>query len=585
MYSGQPSANDAAGQAAAFARTRNRLARVSTHRRRQDTAAEQPPAKREPLADQADRHGVTQTLTRVWQIGWAFAGHGAWLLLRRVRLMPRVVSPAERLTQLLQRLGTAFIKLGQHLSLRPDLLPPDYIAALERLQDHVEPFSGAAARREVERALGAPVAHLFERFDELPFAAGSIAQIHSAKLHDGRRVVVKIRRPGIAAQIEQDMRIFRGITRAAQRLLPSLAAYDPLSVVEEIRHNLQLELDFHREARHVRRFAQAFSDSQTVTVPDIVDGMCAATVFVQIYSRGRHIDTVHDPQQGSKLAHALLDAYVLQLFTLGLFHGDPHPGNLFVMADGRLCFHDFGIVGYLSPTLRRALAAFAAGFAAQDSDWVVDAWVEMGVVAQAPQRSALRHVVDELLREYAQRPMSQWSLAEAFMQLIATGRTGAVRMPRDLVVLSRTVLLLESMLRRLAPDFSVFEALSTQAREIMRSAQQLPALSVARLKYELIATAQVLPTLIAQMLQDLRERGAQAPMMSAPREQPPRPATGEPVVALALVALGLYIAASLLVRHSVGPVYVGMPVLSIAGYVVASYYTLRVARAARRAGL
>jgi ubiquinone biosynthesis protein len=493
--------------------------------------------------------------------------------------------PAERFTAMLQGLGVTFVKLGQHLSLRPDLLPPAYIASLEQLQDHVKPFPAQQAQFEIENALGAPVTRLFAHFDPAPLVAASMAQIHVAVLHDGRKVAVKVRRPGIVDQIEQDMRLLRVVARVAQRFVPALAVHRPVEIVDEIRANLRLELDFHREARSVRQFARAFDGSATVAIPDMVDGLCAENVFVQIFSGGRRIDSLVDHAKSAALAQAIIDAYLLQLFTLGVFHGDPHPGNLFVMDDGRVCFHDFGIVGYLEPRTRRALAAFAAGFMAQDADWVLDAWLEMGVIGAREQRSAFERAVGELVREYAQRPLGEWSLAEAFGRLVAAGRTSAVRMPRDLLVLSRTVLLLESTLRSIAPDFSVFEALSKHAQEAMQTATRSPAVATPRLQYELAATAQELPALLAHALRSFRDGNVTLTVTIAPSPGwQDVVSRGSASISLALVTLGLYVAASLLMQHSVGPTVDGIPLLSIGGYALAGWFTLRVARAARRGG-
>lgn len=523
---------------------------------------------------------------RAWSIGWAFMRFGLGLALSRLGIGRAAPAPADRFALLLQGLGTTFVKMGQHLSLRPDLLAPDYVAALERLQDRVGEFPSDVAQREIEAALGAPLQQLFRRFEPRALAAGSVAQIHRAVLPDGREVVVKVCRPGIAAQVDRDMRLLRRLARVAQSIVPGVSVYQPVAIVDEIHANLKLELDFHREARYVHRFAQAFAASSTVMVPDAVAGMCAENVFVQVFSDGVRIDEVHDPVQGVRLAEAVVAAYMQQLFELGVFHGDPHPGNLFVMPDGRVCLHDFGIVGHLDLRLRRALAAFAAGFVSQDAEWVVDAWLEMGVIAGRAQRSIFSRVVAELVREYAQRPLAEWSLAQAFARLVAVGRASAVRIPLDLLVLSRAVLLLESTLARIAPGFSVFEALSRHAQQAMEATLHVPQGKLPRLQYELAATAQELPALLARTLQGARDGELKLRLEVAPTEGWQQPIVhGSGSVALALVTLGLYVAASLLMQHSLGPMVAGIPLLSIVGYAVAAWYTLRVARAARRSGV
>ena len=173
-------------------------------------------------------------LRRLFQIGVAVGAYMLWWLLVRLHLWRPSVTPAQRLCRTIERLGTTFVKLGQGLSLHRDLLPDEYIRALQSLQDHVAPFPDDVARREVEQALGKPIPELFDEFEAHPLAAASIAQVHRARLHDGRRVVVKIRRPHIKAQINRDMRLLRGVLRALLALMPWLRRYEPLAIVDEI---------------------------------------------------------------------------------------------------------------------------------------------------------------------------------------------------------------------------------------------------------------------------------------------------------------------------------------------------------------
>jgi len=187
-------------------------------------------------------------------------------------------------------LGTSFVKLGQGLSLHYDLLPADYVKALRSLQDHVATFDPDAAIREVERAFNAPVHEIFADFELQPLAAASIAQVHGARLNDGRQVVVKVRRPGIKAQVAQDMLLLKQVLKLMLMVAPGLRQYHPLAMIEEIETNLRKEMDFRHEARNIKRFVAAFRDSETINIPGVIDELYTEAVMVQERSMGLRVD-------------------------------------------------------------------------------------------------------------------------------------------------------------------------------------------------------------------------------------------------------------------------------------------------------
>ncbi|MGX6570486.1 ABC1 kinase family protein [Cupriavidus necator] len=522
------------------------------------------------------------SMGRAVTIVTAFSGFVLWLARCKLPWARPKQTTGERFADLLQGLGTTFVKLGQHLSLRADLLPEDTLRALERLQDHVSPFSVDVAENIIELAFGRSTEEIFASFDRKPLAAASIAQIHRATLANGHDVIVKIRRPNIRAQVDSDMRLLRRVAHIAQRLAPTLRPLNPVAVVDEIWSNLRREIDLAREARNVRRFADATRDSPTVFVPDVIDGLWTETVLVQEFSHGRRIDEIHG-EQGMIVAQSIVDSYVHQLFSIGYFHGDPHPGNLFVMPDLRVCFHDFGIVGHIDRRLRRALAAFATAFVEQNADWVVDAWLDMGLIRQHADRRIFLEVVGDLLRDFADLPLREWSIANALSRLIAAGRSSAVGLPSDLLVFSRTVLLLESTLQRIAPEFSIVEALSQHVRNGKIDITEQESGRSRRLSFELAATIDELPDLMARKLHD---RLGKSGLFELTINQDPHFARSlehlGARIALAIVTLGLYIASTLLIGNPMGPTIAGVPVLAAAGYVLAVRFTYFITRDYRR---
>jgi len=505
------------------------------------------------------------------------------------RLHPTPAGPRApaRLCQSLARLGPTFIKFGQALSLRRDMLPDEYIAALQTLQDHVAPFPAEHAIGEIERAFRRPLGELFLDFECKPLAAASIAQVHTARLPDGREVIVKVRRIGIKRQIERDMRALVRLARIGSALSSRLRHYQPVRLVDEIWTNLRNEIDFRREARNITRFAAAFAGWPTVYVPRPIDGLVSETVIVQERSHGCRIDDPAARSQGSRLAQNFVDLYLHQILVLGVFHGDPHPGNLFITPDGRICFHDFGLMGSLDRTTRRRLGAFVSAFLRQDPDWLLDSAIDLGILGGEIDRAAFRRGLAEIISDYAALPLKDWSLAEAFLRVTRLGQAQNVFIPYDLVVLMRAMFLAEHAVRVLDPEFDLMAGLQPKAAALLKAAtEELSAEgSLDRLKIDLIGAVLELPAVLGSWTRRLNREGQGLGLdlrVHGVREHLEHSSNR---VALALVTLGLYIAASLLMQHSVGPrIYGDMPLLAAFAYGLALWFTIRLALAIWRSG-
>jgi len=522
---------------------------------------------------------------RFIHIGVAVYGYLFWWLLVRARLWRPRQTPAQRFTSMLERLGTAFIKLGQALSLHAEFLPQEYATALASLQDHVAPFPGDQAVREIEQSFGRPISELFAAFELTPMAAASIAQVHAAHLHDGRAVIVKVRRPGIKRQIEQDMRVMAFLVRAVLVVAPGMRRFDPLGLIQETLQNLRKEIDFRNEARNIRRFAEIFRDSPTIFVPSAIEELQSEWVGVQQMSGGMRIDDPRLKKRGPKLAQAFVDAYLKQFFSVGVFHGDPHPGNLFIMEDSRICFHDFGLVGFLDHNTRRNLAAFMQAFVLQDAEWLLDAALDLGVLARGVDRAEFAGRLEELLQDYVQRPLREWSFAEALLRITRMGTGQHVRMPRNLLVLLRTLFLMESTVRTLDPEFNLMEGLLGKGSASVEHAIASDVKDGARTRFnfEMAIALQQIPEHLSSLLHkaragqlgiEINHRGLGSLETHIER--------ASSRMALSLVALGLYIAASLLMQHSIGPQIFDFPVLAALGYGLAGWLTVRVVKGANK---
>lgn len=530
-----------------------------------------------------------KALLRLIRIAFEAMRFAIGSLLARLHLTRSRLTPPERLCLALAGLGTTFIKFGQALSMRQDLLPDEYVVALRTLQENVAPFPTEEAIREIEGGLGRPIDELFVRFDGKPVAAASIAQVHLAELPDGRSVVVKVRRIGIETQIDTDMRALMMAVRIAQALAPRLAHYHPQLIVGEIWSNLLKEIDFYQEARNIRRFVAAFADWPSIEIPDVVAGLVSKTIIVQERSGGRRIDDPSLRAEGPRLAQNFVDAYLHQIFVLGVFHGDPHPGNLFIAADGKICFHDFGLVGFLDRATRRKLAAFTSAFIRQDADWLLDAAIDLGIIGGEMNRAEFRRGLAEIIADYAALPLKEWSLAEAFVRVTRLGQAQNVFVPYDLLVLMRATANAEHVVRTLDPDFQLLESLQRKGPEMLKAAMEQADLHGAldRLKLDTLTAAQDLPVVVGSWIRRMTREGEGLGLnlrIHGLDQLEARFERSSNRVALALVTLGLYIAGSLLMQHSLGPRVYEVPLLAALAYALALWFTFKLARGITRSG-
>lgn len=503
----------------------------------------------------------------------------AWRLLRLARVLvrehrraPETAAAAVRDT--LAALGATFVKLGQGLSQRLDLLPPPYTQALAALQDNVPPFAAATARATVEAAFGRPLATLFATFDDTPLAAASLAQVHRATLADGTAVVVKVRRPQLRAEVEHDLRWLRRIVCVATLLWPPFARWRPLDLVDEIAAKLLREIDFRVEAANTRRMRRVLEGVAGVHSPAIVDPLVHEEVLVQTLSLGRPITCAYGTEDGRRLAGLLLDAFVQQLFGTGFFHGDPHPGNAFVMDDGSLCLHDFGVIGYLDRRSRHALAQALHGVATCDAPAVLSAAVELGLLDVAPDRRDVVAAVDMILAELATEPLSEWSAAQVLLRIARLDSRQHLLLPRNLLLLLRTLVLLEGVTRALDPGFALpaeLQARSAKVVELLRPVT-VPGPEAAR------QFARQLPTLLARWLRELEEGRTADRQYAADAAAGRGEADGASRMAAALVALGLYVAGAALLFVPALPRPGGWPVpalVLLTSALLASLHALR----------
>jgi ubiquinone biosynthesis protein len=364
----------------------------------------------------------------------------------------------------LEELGIVFVKVGQVLALRRDLLPSAYVEALESLHDRLPQVPWEDIRAEVERELGRPIDEAFAELDPKPMAAASVAQVHAGRTRDGRHVAVKVRRPGIEEQVVEDSAALALLATLAERMSSVARGFDAAGFVLEFRRSMERELDFRHEASNIRRFRESLSDLDGLWIPDVIPELSTAAVLTMEHSPGQRIDHYvrERPEEAARLAPLVAALVLRQIFENGLFHADPHPGNLFVLPDGRLCLHDFGMVGELSEPMREALGDLLAAEVRGDARAAVAAYLRLGLPGSDVDARALEADFQQVLDKLHSRPLSKISLGGELQELMRAGSRSQVRNPRELLLLGRAFLIAEALLRRLDPELDVIEVFRRQ---------------------------------------------------------------------------------------------------------------------------
>ena len=391
-------------------------------------------------------------------------------MLRIVRMgsvpkMPR----GQRLRLALESLGPIFVKFGQVLSTRRDLIPPDIADELALLQDHVAPFPSAQAAKIIEESLGAPPAELFDYFEVDPVASASIAQVHFARLHDGKEVAVKVLRPGMLEVIDNDLGLMRQIARLVERLSPDGRRLKPREVVAEFDKYLHDELDLLREASNCsqlrRNFLPGTDRGDLLMVPEVYWDYCANQVFTmqRMYGIpvGRIDKLVAAGMDLKELSRTGVEIFFTQVFTDGFFHADMHPGNIYVSDSpesfGRYIALDFGIVGSLSEFDKNYLAQNFLAFFQRDYRRVARLHIESGWVPPTTREEELEGAIRAVCEPYFDRPLAEISLGQVLMRLFQTSRRFHVEIQPQLVLLQKTLLNVEGLGRQLYPQLDLWE--------------------------------------------------------------------------------------------------------------------------------
>jgi len=430
----------------------------------------------------------------------------------------------ERLRLALEELGPIFVKFGQALSTRRDLLPQDIADELAKLQDRVPPFPGAEARAAVERAYGRPIGAAFASFDETPLAAASIAQVHVAHLADGREVIVKVLRPGMRAVIERDLEVLEALAALAQRYWAEAPRLRPREIVEEYRKTIVDELDLMREAANAAQLKRNFEGSSLLYVPEVHWDLCRVDVMVMERIHGIQIsDMAQLRAKGTdlrKLAVNGVEIFFTQVFRHNFFHADMHPGNIFVLADDparpRYAAIDFGIVGTLDPRDQHYLAENFLAVFDRNYRRVAELHVESGWVPRHTRIDEMESAVRTVCEPIFRKPLKEISFGTVLLRLFEISRRFDMRIQPQLILLQKTLLNIEGLGRELYPDLDVFATASPVLRQWMHervSPRRIAGEMRAHLP-DLVAMLRTLPPIVQGAVQRAQEGTLRLPVQA-----------------------------------------------------------------------
>jgi ubiquinone biosynthesis protein len=424
---------------------------------------------------------------------------------------------AERLRLALEELGPIFVKFGQALSTRRDLLPDDIADELAKLQDKVPPFPGSVARSIIEQAYGAPLDTRLRNFEESPLAAASIAQVHAAQLPDGREVIVKVLRPGIQAMVALDLEVLYTIAGLAERWWSASRRLKPLEIVREYEKTVLDELDLQREAANASQLRRNFAGSTLLYVPEVHWDYCRDGVMVMERIRGIPIGEVSRLREAGvdlkRLAENGVEIFFTQVFRHNFFHADMHPGNIFVLADDpaqpRYAAVDFGIVGTLDPRDQRYLAENFLAVFDRDYRRVATLHVQSGWVPRSTRIDEMESAVRTICEPIFDRPLKEISFGTVLLRLFAALRRFDGQIQPQLLLLQKTLLNVEGLGRQLYPELDIWQTASPVLRRWMRERTSARYLlrDLTRAWPEALELARALPPLARRALEQPRASG------------------------------------------------------------------------------
>ncbi len=498
---------------------------------------------------------------------------GRRLLKRQDKVGLAGFSKWERVRMVLEELGPSFVKLGQVMSGRPDMVPAELITELEKLQDSVPSFPTADAIDIVEDELGDSIEVLFKEFSDKPIAAASIAQVHRAVLHDGDIVAIKVQRPDISQIIETDLEIMQDMATLAERHFREIEILDVAGIVKEFGRAIRKELDFNIEAANLERFATNFRSDETVYVPRLYRHLTTARIITMEFVEGtkfvnaqQFLQAGFDPEL---IAGRGADLVLKQVFDHGFFHADPHGGNMVVLPDNVICFFDYGMMGHIGEVYRGYLADMILGVVNHDPALMTKAVVKLGKVRIVEDMGKLEADVGDFMESYNYRPLKELKVGAMLQEFVKLLLEHRLKVQPDFYLLIRAIVTIEGVGRKLSPDFDMVQHTKPFAKKLAEER-----LSLKKMAKDIYATSLDLVMLLRDIPAERRESIEQVRTGRARLEF--KHMGLEPIIkvhdqvsnriAFSITLAALIIGSSLIVLSGIPPKWHEVPVIGIVGF-------------------
>ena len=501
---------------------------------------------------------------------------GLQLVSKRRRERMERLTRSERVRLAVEELGPTFIKLAQVLSTRPDLIPVEFTQELAKLQDQVPPFPFEQARQIVEEDLKAPLEEKFPHFERTPLAAASIAQVHRARLADGQETVVKVQRPGIARLIEVDVEILYHLATLMERHIVELGIQRPTALVEEFARTLEKEIDFTVEANHMERFSRQFREKPGIYIPRVYRPLSTRRVLTMEYIQGIKISDLN-ALEAAGLDRKLLAArgaeiILEQVLRFGFFHGDPHPGNLFILPGNLICYLDFGMMGSVDRQAREDFADLIFAYFGRDEKKVAQVLLRVMEYDEEPNRRALEKDLADFLEGVLYPPLKKNPISSLLKVLLELIHRHRLRIPADIFLMIKALAATEAVGYNLDPEFDLAGKAEPFIRRIV-----LERLSPRRLLEEFFRSGEDLVQLVKEIpgetrdiLQQIRQgkvrigfehRGLEGFAFHVDR--------ASNRIAFSLVIAALIVGSSIIIQTQIGPYLFGFSMLGLFGFLIA----------------
>jgi ubiquinone biosynthesis protein len=503
---------------------------------------------------------------------------GLQMISRKRRERLERLTRAERVRMALEELGPTYIKLGQVLSTRPDLVSVEFVTEFAKLQDEVPAVDFNAIRQTIETELGRPLEILFADFEHEPLASASIGQVHRARLHDGDQVAVKIQRPGIESIIEVDLEIMLHLATLAERHVEELSFHRPVRIVEEFARTIEKEMDYAIEAASMERVAAQFLDDATIYVPKVYRAYCTRRVLTSEYIEGIKVSKVEVLCQSGYDCPLITvrgaDVLLRQIFTFGFFHADPHPGNIFVLPGNVICLLDFGMMGAVDRATREIFVSLVDSIIRKDEPRTAQLLLRLTEWDEEPDGVQLEKDVADFIARHLYRPLKEIQLAKMLQHLLEMATRHRMRIPPDIFLMIKALTQVEGVARCLDPEFDMISRAAPFIREV-RLARLTPgrlagdAVRLVEQSYEFLSD---FPKDLLELSRSLRQKKLSFNLILKDLDK--MLATHDQIsnrISFAIIIASLIIGSALIVISNMPPLLFGISVIGLAGFLAAGF--------------